>query len=174
MKAAGLLFLVPAGLASIAGADDAPPSAVSRETKAHISEGIPTFQPKPVADPNVPDESVPTAFESNMLVLPKLTVKERRLPVDAAIHMGNPDDYNRKMANLYLDELERLGPLNSILNRFTIPLLSPSRAERGKAIERNRELDRLSSLLAPTEAKQLDGLYDETALTLGSTASPRR
>jgi hypothetical protein len=78
------------------------------------------------------------------------------------------------MSNLYLDELDRIGPLHSLLNRFTIPLLSPSRAERGKAIQLNRELDRLSGLMSPLEAKDLNDFYDQLAQTIGTGASPRR
>jgi len=109
-----------------------------------------------------------------MLILPKLTVKERRLPPDAADHLMSPAAFKRKMSNLYLDELDRIGPLHSFLNRFTIPLLSPSRVERGKAIQLNRELDRLSALMSPLEAKSLNGFYDEFAQTVGADASPRR
>jgi hypothetical protein len=174
MKPAGFLFLVPAGFACVAQADEVPTGLLSQETKAHIREGLPTFQPKPETDATTEPDTTQPVTESNVLILPKLTVKERRLPPDAADHLMNPQAFKRKMANLYLDEVDRVGPLNSLLNRFTIPLLSPSRAERGKAIQINRELDRLSSLMTPDDAKNLNDFYDQLAKTTGQGASPRR
>ena len=174
MRPAGLLFLVPAGFACLAAADEPVTGLLSKEAKAHIRTGLPAFQPKPVTDITAEPDSSQPVTETNVLILPKLTVKERRLPPDAADHLMSPAAFRRKMSNLYLDELDRIGPLHSFLNRFTIPLLSPSRAERGKAIQLNRELDRLSGLMSPLEAKSLNDFYDQFAQTIGSGASPRR
>lgn len=175
MRPAGFLLLVPAGFACLATADEpASTGLLSNGVKAHIRAGLPAFQPKPATAPAAePDSSQPTT-ESNVLILPKLTVKERRLPSDAADHLMKPSSFKRKMSNLYFDELDRIGPLHSLLNRFTIPLLSPSRVERGKAIQLNRELDRLSGLMSPLEAKSLNDFYDQFARSIGSGASPRR
>lgn len=174
MKPAGFLFLVPAGLACVASADEATAGQTSRETKAHIREGLPAFQTPPDTDVAAGPEATFAATDRDLLVLPTLTVKERRLPPDAAEHLMRPKDFKRKMTNLYLEEVDRLGPLNSFLNRFTIPLLSPSRAERGKAIRINRELDRLTGLMPPGEAKTLNDFYDQLAQTTGSISSSRR
>lgn len=174
MKPAGFLFLVPAGLACVASADEASASLASRETKAHIREGLPAFAPAPATDFTPDAGATFTATDRDLLVLPTLTVKERRLPPDAADHLMRPKDFKRKMTNLYLEEVDQLGPLNSFLNRFTIPLLSPSRAERGKAIRINRELDRLTDLMSPGEAKTLNDFYDQLAQTTGSLSSSRR
>ena|SRR6478609_1289854 len=179
MKPAGFLFLVPAGLACLAGADEPTTGLVSKETKAHVLAGLPPFQPKPApdastaADATSPDDP-PPAPDANLLVLPTMTVKEKRLPADAADHLMSPRAFNRKMTNLYLDDLARDGPLDLLLNGFTIPILSPSRASRGRALALSKELDRLSSLLSPAEAKQLNGFYDELAGTLGRRAPKRR
>jgi hypothetical protein len=78
------------------------------------------------------------------------------------------------MENLYLDEVAAVGRLNAFLNSFTIPLLSPSKAERGKAIMISRELDRLTELMSPLEAKTLNDFYDQLAGTAGARTSPRR
>ena len=174
MRPAGFLFLVPAGFACLASADEPATGLLSKDAKVHIRAGLPAFQPKPAVDSTAEPDSSQPVTESNMLILPKLTVKERRLPPDAADHLMSPAAFKRKMSNLYLDELDRIGPLHSFLNRFTIPLLSPSRVERGKAIQLNRELDRLSALMSPLEAKSLNGFYDEFAQTDGADASPRR
>jgi hypothetical protein len=174
MRPAGLLFLVPAGFACLVAADAPATGLLSKDAKAHIRAGLPAFQPKPASDPTAEIDSSQPAPENNLLILPKLTVKERRLPPDAADHLMSPTAFKRKMSNLYLDELDRVGPLHSLLNRFTIPFLSPSRVERGKAIQLNRELDRLSGLMSPLEAKGLNDFYDQFAVTLGSGASSRR
>ena len=175
MRPAGFLILVPAGFACLATADEpARTGLLSNDAKAHIRAGLPAFQPKSAPDATTEPDSSQPVTENNVLILPKLTVKERRLPSDAADHLMKPSAFKRKMSNLYLDELDRLGPLHSLLNRFTIPLLSPSRIERGKTIQLNRELDRLSGLMSPLEAKSLNDFYDQFARTLGSGASPRR
>jgi hypothetical protein len=152
---------------------------VSRELKAHIREGLPAYQSPAAAGPAAPGDS-PIFAESHpadpdVLVLPKLTVKEKReLPADATRYLLGARDYGRKMRNLYHDELERDGPLESFLNRFTIPLFSPSPAAKGHAIALGQELDRLADLLSPEEARGLNGMYDELALTLGRRAPKRR
>jgi len=174
MKPAGLLFLVPAGFACVVQANAVTTARLSPETRAHIRAGLPAFQPQPTTDEPTEPGPFPPATDSNLLILPKLTVKERRLPPDAANHLMTPTAFKRKMCNLYLDEVDSLGPLNSLLNRFTIPLLSPSRVERGKAIYINRELDRLTHLMPPAEASTLNDFYDQLAKTTGSGASARR
>ena len=142
MKPAGLLLPL-VGLASALTAAEPSSAIISREISAKIREGLPTYQPpapKPggeAADPG------PQTTDPDVLVLPKLTVKEKRLPSDAADHLMSRDDLKRKMENIYLDTIAEDGPLNYFLNRFTIPILSPSKEERGRAIYRQRELDRL-------------------------------
>jgi len=174
MKPAGYLLLVPAGFACLAMADETPAGLVSVTTKNHIREGLPVFQPKPPDGDAEAREPDATAADPTLLVLPKLTVKEKRLPADAARHLGNPRDFDRKMENLYLDEVAAVGRLNYFLNCFTIPILSPSKAARGKAIQTSRELDRLSALMSLDEAKTLNDFYDELAGTAGSRTSGRR
>jgi len=176
MKPAGFLLLVPAGFACLGWADEPSASLVSRTMKAHIREGLPVFVTKsPDTDEHVIESPAgPVGPDPTLLVLPTLTVKEKRLPPDAARHLGNPRDFKRKMENLYLDEVAAGGRLNYFLNSFTIPLLSPSKAERGKAIMVNRELDRLTGLMSLGDAKSLNYFYDQLAGTTGTAASKRR
>ena len=177
MKPAGFLLLIPAGLAGLAeAAPESSASLVSREIKAHIREGLPAYQPPaatggPVIESETPP---PTTTDPNILILPKLTVKEKRLPADAADHLMSPKDFNRRMRNLYLDDLAKDGPLESFLNAYTIPLFSPSREAKGRALARGKELDRLADLMSKEEAQGLNGMYDELALTLGRRAPKRR
>jgi hypothetical protein len=182
MKPAGYLLLIPVGLAGIAEAASgpAPTGLASPELKAHIREGLPAYQ-SPAANRAAREGDSPiftdnhAAPDPDLLILPKLTVKERRdLPGDATRYLMGTRNYDRKMRNLYEDDLAQDGALEFFLNRYTIPLFSPSRAAKGRALALGQELDRLADLLSPEEAKGLNGMYDELALTLGRRAPKRR
>lgn len=173
MKPAGLLLPV-IGLATVLSAAEttSAPSQVSREISAKIREGLPTYQPAATStDGSAPDTEGPQTNDPNVLILPKLTVKEKRLPPDAADQLMSRDEFKRKMENLYLDEVAKLGPLHYLLNKFTIPILSPSKEERGRAIYQRRELDRLRHVsdaarsLDPNAAKTFDRELDNSHTT---------
>lgn len=173
MKPAGLLVLIPVGLLSPAEAAEPTPAIVSREISAHIRAGLPAYQPPP-AKPDDQAADTPGPAEPpdpSILVLPKMTVKEQRLPPDAADHLMSRDALKRKMENVYLDEIAKDGELNYFLNKFTIPLLSPSKEERGRAITTRRELDRLSHVskaaraLDPDAEKKFQKELDNTHTT---------
>jgi hypothetical protein len=172
MKPAGLLLLFPAGTVVVALANQPASGIVSAEIKARIREGLPAYQPpasKPESEPASPE--VAQTNDPNVLILPKLTVKERRLPRDAAEHLMSKRDLKRKMENIYLDTLAEDGPLNVLLNSFTIPILSPSKAQRGRVIHVQRELDRLnhvneiSKSIDPEAARKYRRELDNTHTT---------
>src|SRR6478736_3010307 len=101
MKPAGILLLVPVGLMGVASADEIPAELVSKETKAHVRAGLPTFQSKPTPDvaPGADSANADqprSSTDPNLLLLPKLAVKERRLPPDPADHLMSPQAFNRK------------------------------------------------------------------------------
>ena len=158
MKPAGLLPLFSAGLVAIAAAEETASGLASREIKAHIRASLPTYQPTPPkADDNSADSTAVTA--PAVFVLPKMIVREVRLPKDADDHLMSKRDFKRKMENLYLDTLAEAGPLNVILNSHALPILNkisipipPRRGqplyrsvegERGRAIYRAQEIERL-------------------------------
>lgn len=183
MKPARLLPLV--GLATALSAAEGAPSIISREISAKIREGLPAY-PAPTPPP-VPSDAtasdatdVPQTDDPNVLILPKLTVEEKRLPPDAADHLMSRRDYKRKMENTYLDSLAEDGPLNYFLNRFTIPLLSPSKTERGQAIRTRRELDRLRHVtdtgrrLEPDSAKKFERELDNRHTTRPAGGLPKK
>ena len=178
MKSVGFLLLIPAGWASIAGAAETPSGLVSSELKANIREGLPAYQPppanKPATEGETPGPINSPVTDPSILILPKFLVKEKRLPADATDHLMSRSDFNRKMRNLYDDDLAKEGPLQALLNKYTIPLFSPSRVQKGRALALGRELDRLADLLSPEEAKSLNGMYDELAGILGRRAPKRR
>jgi hypothetical protein len=75
------------------------------------------------------------------------------------------------MENLYLDEIAKDGELNYFLYSFTIPILSPSKAERGHVLYQRAEIDRLKRVtdaaksINPDNAKTLSRELDNTATT---------
>jgi hypothetical protein len=98
-------------------------------------------------------------------------VREKRLPRDATDYLMSRRDFKRKMENLYLDSLAEDGPLNVLLNNFTIPLFSPSKAARGRALYQRQEIDRLrrinalSRTVAPEAANRFERELDNTNTT---------
>lgn len=170
MNPAGPILVLAFGAGLTVSGAEAGTAIISRDISAKIREGLPAYQPPP-AQANGDNPKAEPAPEPGVLVLPKMTVKESRLPPDAADHLMNRDDFERKMANLYLDEIAKVGPLNYFLNQFTIPILSPSKAERGRAIYRQRELDRLRHVseaartLAPDAAGALARELDNSHTT---------
>lgn len=153
MKPAGLLLFIPAGLVAVLAAEVSPAGFASQETKARIRAGLPAYQPPPPqaqGSPGVAAESANTTADT--LVLPKMLVEEKRLPSDAADHLMSKRDFKRKMENLYLDTLAEDGPLNYLLNCFTIPILSPSKAARGRAIYVRKEMNRLEHVIDVSKA----------------------
>ncbi len=159
MKPAGFLLLLPAGLLGVASAAEPAAGLVSREAKAHVLAGLPKFDAAAKSAEVKEQESavVVTPSGPDVLVLPKMTIKERRLPTDADDHLMKRSDFKRKMENLYLDEVAKDGELNYLLNSFTIPILSPSKAARGQAIQRRREYQRLSEVGAATRSLDAQG-----------------
>lgn len=170
MKPAGLLLPL-VGLATALSAAGPSAAIISREISAKIREGLPAYQPPAPRPEGEAAETGPQTTDPDVLVLPKITVKEKRLPSDADDHLMSRDDFKRKMENLYLDTIAEDGPLNYFLNRFTIPILSPSKEERGRAIYKRRELDRLRRVndtmrrIDPGTAGRLERELDNTHTT---------
>jgi hypothetical protein len=171
MKPAGTLLLLSIGWVTTAPAAESSTGIISREISAKIREGLPAYTPPASQPGREATDPPPQTTDPNVLILPKLTVTEKRLPSDAADHLMSKRDFKRKMENLYLDTLAEDGPLNVLLNRFTIPILSPSKAERGRAIYTRKELDRLghinraSQTITPDAAKKFKDELDNTHTT---------
>ena len=131
----------------VAAPGDTDTGRVTPKPKTHMREGLPTFGPPPPKPDGTPGTDSTAAPAADVLVLPKMTVKEKRLPPDAADYLMSKRDFNRKMENLYLDTIAEDGPLIVLLNSITIPFLSPSKAARGKAIYRAKEIQRLEHVI---------------------------
>ncbi|HWA28869.1 MAG TPA: hypothetical protein VG734_24675 [Lacunisphaera sp.] len=156
MKPAGLLLIIPAGFVAMLSAEEPATGLTSRETKARIREGLPVFQPALAKGAGSKGTDSDIARDPDTLVLPKMRILEKRLPPDAADHLMSREEFKRKMENIYYDEIAKDGPLNYFLNCFTIPILSPSKAARGRGIYVGRELDRLSHLIEVSKALDPD------------------
>lgn len=172
MKPAGFLLLIPAGLAAVALTAEPSTGLVSRETKARITEGLPTYQPPPPkTDADAETNDSPQTADPNVLILPKFMIKEKRFPRDAEDQLMRRRDFKRKMENLYSDTIAAEGPLSVILNSFTIPILSPSKAARGRAIYQQMEIDRLNQVneisksVDPDAARKFTREMDNTHTT---------
>ncbi len=160
MKPAGLLLFIPAGFVAVVAAEESPTGLASREIKNHIRESLPTYHPPPPTAAGTPGIDATDKPAADTLILPKMTVKEKRLPSDADDQLMSKRDFNRKMENLYLDTIAADGPLNYLLNCFTIPILSPSKAARGRTIYRAKEMDRLQRIIDVSKA--IDPEADKT------------
>lgn len=143
MKPPAGLLLPLVGLATALCAGALSAAILSPDTAAKIRKGLPAYQPPAPQAEEKAAETGPQTTDPNVLILPKVTVKEKRLPSDAADHLMSRREFNRRMENLYFDALAEEGALNVLLNNFTIPLISPFKATRGRVIYRQRELDRL-------------------------------
>jgi hypothetical protein len=132
------LALVLAGsLAAQQPAATSGPAKTSLRLKQEIQGSLPKYAPPPPQVPGLPISNVPEE-EPNILALPKFTVREKRA------HRIEPNDLlttrelNRKFAREYRNSLSGL---DALLNRFTIPILSPSAAERGRALHVQRQFE---------------------------------
>lgn len=157
MKPAGLILLVPAGFAliSFAAETEAKPAAttpptLSQRLKQEIAAKLPAFVPPP-ANPVVSRTPPPADADADVLVLPKVTVQERRQPRIDPNDMLTTQALDEKLAKEFLDSLKGL---DAILNGFSIPLLSPSLAARGRALHKARKLEDLNHTIEAI--KQVD------------------
>lgn len=170
MKPAGLAFLLAAGFV-VAAAEPAP-GLVSSGMKGKISSGLPGYNATLRAEPGRGTDHADSK-DPDLLVLPRVLVREKRLPADAADHLMSRRDFKRKMENLYLDEMAKDGPLNYALNSFTIPILSPSKAARGRALYQQREYERLNRITELSkQAGGMEALDFNRALDNSHTTRP--
>jgi hypothetical protein len=172
MKPAGLLQLVPAGLALIACATepaaDGPPKLSTR-----LSQEIRSSLPKYVIPATQPVGSDTAPPDPDVLVLPKMVVREKRLP-------GNDPDVwlgervvQQKAMSAYRDSMT---DFEWALNWWFVPIFSSPASVRARATYENgkvsAELSRLSSVIDtigrsdPKEAAKLRQALDSAKLLI--------
>jgi hypothetical protein len=123
MKSAGLFVLMPAWLALLAAAEPDPPK-LSARLRGEIAASLPAYVPPPVS----PVSTVAPPSDPDVLVLPKMTVRERPVPKIDAIDLLIKSARKKKLAHDYKNSLHGL---DAVLNGFSIPILSPTMATRG-------------------------------------------
>ena len=147
MKPAGFLLLAPAGLILIAAnAAEPEPAKLSERLKQEIVARLPAYTPPPPAAAAAPE--TPAEADPNALELPKMTVRERRQPRIEPNDLLTPDELNKKFAREYLNSLKGL---DALLNGFSIPLISPSLAARGRQLYRTQQMEDIEHIMKVAE-----------------------
>lgn len=147
MKRAGTLLALlvcPAALLAEDRQEPSPtgPGRLSAHISAMVRADLPGFVPRkeepaaPVADPG---PSV--ARDPDLLELPKITVREKPPPKVDPLDLLVKSGREKKLAR---DFKNSLSGLDALLNGFSIPILSPSMAERGRAYRQQQQLEELN------------------------------
>ncbi len=134
MHPSAKLGLILLALTVSARADDTPAPAIAPEaaTKpvaavarpANLLPGLPTYAPPPPPEPKKLDQPN-TPVDPDVLVLPKMTVKQRpRQRLNADIVYASDKDLGNALAK------QKYTQLDQALNKFTLPLFGQSLAER--------------------------------------------
>ena len=165
-----LLLALPAGLPA-----GETPAALTPKTSPRLSREIRAVLPKftpPVAAPVAPPADAPdTPRDPDMLILPKLTVVEKRIPTnDPDVWLQGKAVQQKAMA-AYQDSLT---PLEWFLNSWYIPLFGSPPSARGRQYYESRkladEIGRLGSIIKavgltdPKEAAKLQDAMDPRKL----------
>ena len=138
MKLAGFLILAPVGLGLLAAAEPDPPK-LSARLRQEITVSLPAYVPPPVS----PVATAAPSSDSDVFVLPKLTVQERPLPRIEAIDLLTKAARKKKLARDFRNSFKGL---DAILNGFSIPILSPTMAERGWKSGQTQRLQELNEM----------------------------
>jgi hypothetical protein len=112
----GLLF----GALTVTALADTPPTEPAR---ANLLPGLPSYAPPAPAEPKKLDQPN-TAADPDVLVLPKMTVKQKPRPRLNADIVYAPKDLGNLLAK------QKFSQLDQALNKFTLPLFGQSIAER--------------------------------------------
>lgn len=129
MKTAGSILFFFAAAGSLPGGEEAAvASGTSARLSAEIRAGLPAYTPPPTKPRNAP--AAATTPDPDVLELPKLTVREKAQQRIMPNDLMTPRALNKKFAADYKRSLKGL---DAVLNSFSIPLISPSLAARGRA-----------------------------------------
>jgi hypothetical protein len=162
-----LLVLLAWPIALLADNPESPTSAspkVSAHISAMIRADLPKFAPRNGQPPSTLSESAPALpHDPEVLELPKITVRERppsRIdPLDLLIKAGREKKLARDFKNSFKG-------LDGLLNGFSIPILSPTMAERGRVYHQQQQLDeltRVANVVKPSDPKAAAGLQKDAA-----------
>jgi hypothetical protein len=149
MKAFRHLLWVSVIAGGVAHADEHPHGLLSESIMIHVRESLPVYQTGTPPAPAITATGDFSSLDDQLLLLPKRTVLEKSLPRTASYDLLTKTERSKEMSHLYLQDVAADGWLNEVLNSVTIPILSPTKAERGREIYLKREMERLSALLVP-------------------------
>jgi len=137
-------FIVAGTLAAEESAKPAAAFKTSERLKTEIRAHLPNYVPAPPPkDINQLGQASVDA-DPDRLTLPKFTVREKYQPRIVPEELLSRGELNKKYARTYR---ETLTPgLDAFLNSFTIPIFSPSPAERGRFIERQRRISDINHI----------------------------
>jgi hypothetical protein len=125
MKTTAQLGLILLALTVNLRAQDAAP----QEARPNLLPGLPTYAPPPPPPPKQLDQPNTNA-DPDVLVLPKMTVKQKPRPRLNADIVYAPKDHGDLLAR------QKFTQLDQALNKFHLPLFGQSLAER--ALEEHR------------------------------------
>jgi hypothetical protein len=165
MRSAGPTLLLLITLTGGLLADEptpAPPAKTSPRLSQEIRAGLPKFTPPPASPSPSPAEAPDTPRDPEVIVLPKITVVEKRIPTnDPDVWLTGRAVQQKAMA-AYKDSMT---PLEWLLNGWYIPLFSAPPSVRARQYYEDRkladEIDRLNSIVKavgltdPNEAARL-------------------
>ena len=124
MKAAGPILL----LCLVAPTGPAAQPPLSDRLKAEIRANLPAFTPPPPRPKDTP--AAATSADSDVLVLPKFTVNERRIRTNDPAAWRSQRAIQQKAMAAYQGSMT---PLEWVMNSWFVPLFSPPASVRARA-----------------------------------------
>jgi hypothetical protein len=132
-------------------ADQAAEQTSAGKTSSRLASEIRAFFPK-YAPPS-PNASAKSGLSSpadpDVLVLPKVVVKEKAPPRINPNDLLTARELDKKLAREFRNSLTGL---DALLNGFSIPLIGPSMAARGRAAYKAQRLKDLNDFVGATKA----------------------
>ncbi len=172
MKPAGFSLLLSAGLALISHAAE-PAADVPTKLSTRLSQEIRTSLPKYVTPATQPVSSDTAPPDPDVLVLPKMVVREKRLPGNDPDVWLNERLVQQKAMSAYRDSMT---DFEWALNWWFVPIFSSPASVRARAAYENgkvsAEISRLSSVIDtigrsdPGEAAKLRQALDSAKLLI--------
>lgn len=138
MKAAGPTLLCLIATGTLAAREPTVPATLSSRLSAEVRASLPAYTPPPPKPENTP--AGPAPADPDVLVLPKLTVREKRVQRLDPLDILSPREQDKKYAAEYRASLKGL---DALLNGFAIPLIGQSLAARGRALHAQRQFEDL-------------------------------
>ncbi|MDI1319386.1 MAG: hypothetical protein PSW75_04220 [bacterium] len=149
MKTAGSILLCFVVTGALSAAESA---ALSDRLKAEVRANLPAYTPPPAKPADTPTAA--GAADPDVLVLPKLIVKEKRIPTHDPDVWRSERDIQQRAMQAYQDSMT---PLEWALNSWFVPLFSAPASVRARAAYRENKLtEELSTMAYLAEIGQRD------------------